>query len=125
LTELPPGVSQVHNSNVDKAICGFYDAERRLCRKYDRRPLGCRIYPFLFGVVEGQILISASLECPGTNSRESSQQGVILNMLNEPSILKRITLMNDCYEKAVFFPDLWGRGGSSLEDSYKRGTRLL
>jgi len=110
LTQLPTGVPQVHNSNVDKAICGFYDAERRLCRKYDRRPSGCRIYPFSFGVVEGQILISASLECPGTNSKESIQQGVILNMFNEPSVLKRITLMNDYYEKAVLFPNIWGRG---------------
>lgn len=111
LTQLPAEVPQVHNSKVDKAICGFYDVERRLCRKYDRRPLGCRIYPFSFGVVEGQILISASLECPGTNSRESIQQGVMLNMFNESSVLKRITLMNDYYEKAVLFPDMWDRAG--------------
>jgi len=32
-------------------------------------------------------------------------------MFNEPSVLKRITLMNNYYKKAVLFPDIWGRGG--------------
>jgi hypothetical protein len=37
-------------------FCVFYDVERRRCRVYRHRPLGCRVYPVIFGEEEGVIL---------------------------------------------------------------------
>jgi hypothetical protein len=37
-------------------FCVFYDIERRRCRIYNQRPLGCRIYPVMFSKQEGLIV---------------------------------------------------------------------
>jgi Fe-S-cluster containining protein len=37
-------------------FCVFYDVERRRCGVYERRPLGCRIYPVIYSEQEGIVL---------------------------------------------------------------------
>lgn len=36
--------------------CVFYDAEKRRCKAYAHRPLGCRIYPIIYSEEEGIIV---------------------------------------------------------------------
>jgi len=31
-----------------RGYCVFYDAERRRCKTYKSRPLGCRVYPVVY-----------------------------------------------------------------------------
>ena len=37
-------------------FCVFYSVERCRCRIYEHRPLGCRIYPVMYGKQEGIIV---------------------------------------------------------------------
>jgi Fe-S-cluster containining protein len=37
-------------------FCVFYDVERRRCRVYRFRPLGCRVYPVIFSEEEGVVV---------------------------------------------------------------------
>ncbi|MEM1517134.1 MAG: YkgJ family cysteine cluster protein [Thermofilum sp.] len=46
--------------NVD-GYCYFYDKATGLCRVYEHRPLGCRLYPLVFDEVRGVLL---DPECP-------------------------------------------------------------
>jgi Fe-S-cluster containining protein len=32
-----------------QGFCVFYDVEKRRCRIYEHRPLGCRLYPVIYG----------------------------------------------------------------------------
>lgn len=34
-------------------VCVFYDVERRRCKVYRHRPLGCRIYPVIYSEQDG------------------------------------------------------------------------
>jgi len=107
LVQLPDDVPRKHNAKMDRVVCRFYDVEQRLCLRYNKRPIGCKIYPFLFGVEEGQIIISASLECPATNLKKNIQTGILVNVLEDAHVNQRITIMNDCYEKAILLPQIW------------------
>jgi len=40
--------------------CFFYDVERRRCRIYEHRPIGCRLYPLIFNGEE----VSVDRTCP-------------------------------------------------------------
>lgn len=44
-----------------EGACAFLDRARGLCRVYERRPLGCRVYPLVFDEERGVTLDS---ECP-------------------------------------------------------------
>lgn len=109
LTQLQPDTPQIHNANLDKAICRFYHTRNRICQKYENRPVTCKMYPFSFGVEDGQIVVSASLECPGTSLGAPLKKNVISDILKEPGVDRMITYMNDCYEKAVLVPHIWAR----------------
>jgi Fe-S-cluster containining protein len=39
-----------------RGYCVFYDAEKRRCKAYAHRPLGCRIYPIIYSEEEGIIV---------------------------------------------------------------------
>ena len=94
LTEKPSDVPEVYNAKIDKGICGFYDFRRKSCLRYSNRPLGCRLYPFFFGVEEGEVIISKSLECPGTLSQES-----LLEIFSDPALHQTIAYLDVCYRK--------------------------
>ncbi len=63
--------------------CVFYDVEKRLCKVYKYRPLGCRIYPVVF--VEGKGVVVDNL-CPSkhtVSTAERQRKGKILRKLLE------------------------------------------
>lgn len=131
LTQLPTGVSQIHNADLDRPICGFYDIKKKFCKKYASRPAVCKTYPFLFGVEEGQILVSASLECPGTSSRTAFKKEAISDLLDEPYVIRVITHMSDCYEYAILDPNIWSQAHEiwnvvvrKLKDYFRHRTHL-
>jgi hypothetical protein len=107
LTEKPSNVRTLHEARIDKSICGFYDIGRRLCKEYSRRPELCRTYPFFVGVEGNQVIISASLECPGTDTGKRADEVEIVEMFREGQMARWIWLLNDYYEKAVLDDNLW------------------
>lgn len=107
LTQSPTGVSSSHNANLDKAVCRFYNSEMRTCRKYLDRPTVCRKYPFAFGVENDRILISVSLECPGTNSKTVIDTDAVSSMLCEEPTNAIIAFMDSQYRSAVSTPSIW------------------
>jgi hypothetical protein len=48
-----------------RGFCVFYDVEKCRCRIYRHRPLGCRIYPVIYGEQEGIVLDDL---CPMKNT---------------------------------------------------------
>lgn len=48
-----------------RGFCVFYNAEKRRCRIYKHRPLGCRVYPVIFSKQEGIIVDDL---CPTRNT---------------------------------------------------------
>jgi len=100
-------VPENKNTQLARAICGFYNIKRRLCKKYVARPLMCKMYPFWFGVEEGEIIVSTSLCCPATNSKNRIENSVLLELFEDKRVGKMVTLSNDCYERAVLLPGIW------------------
>jgi len=120
LTQSPSGVSCAHNANLGKAVCRLYDSDRKMCRQYLQRPTGCKKYPFAIGVEDARILISASLECPGTNSKIDIDTDAVANTLSEQPMDEMIALMNDHYEKAVSSPNIWMDAGQVWSELSRR-----
>jgi len=73
----------------------------------------CEIFPFLFGVEDGQVLISTCLTCPATNSESNIDPKVLPETLESPYFSRQLTLMNDYYEHAILSPHIW-RGADQL-----------
>lgn len=108
LTQKPDSVPEIHHKEIGKAICGFYDVEGKICRKYRERPSGCKTYPFFFGVEDEQIVVSLSLECPGCGLDNEIDVDTLHSIFREDYFQKRIVLLDDCYTKAILNADLWG-----------------
>ncbi len=49
--------------------CIFYDPERRECRIYQHRPIGCRLYPLQYS--EGEVYVDP--ECPAHDTIPRSE----------------------------------------------------
>jgi Fe-S-cluster containining protein len=58
-----------------KGYCFFYDAEKRRCRVYKVRPLGCRIYPVIYSEEEGVIVDGLCPERRSVLKREVEAKG--------------------------------------------------
>lgn len=112
ITGTPGDIRLKHNAQLDRSICGFYDVERSTCQRYAERPEVCRMYPFLYGVEDGQVLVSTSLDCPATNSESTISRKVLLDLFKVPFVNQTITVMNDSYEMAVLNPLIWDRADS-------------
>jgi Fe-S-cluster containining protein len=72
------GIPRLRNAGD---YCYFYDHERRRCREYSRRPLGCVIYPVNISV-DGEVVIDEL--CPEAFSvgrEEFESKGRRLRML--------------------------------------------
>jgi len=75
------GADDVRRLRNDGDFCVFYDRERRRCSEYERRPLGCVIYPVNISV-EGEVVVDEL--CPEADSvtdRELEAKGRRLRML--------------------------------------------
>jgi len=53
-----------------KGYCVFYDVERRRCKVYRHRPLGCRIYPIIYSKEERIIV---DYLCPVKNTISNNE----------------------------------------------------
>ena len=72
------GIPRLRNTGE---YCFFYDHERRRCREYSRRPLGCVIYPVNMSI-DGEVIIAEL--CPEASSisrEEIDRKGRRLRML--------------------------------------------
>jgi len=108
LTAKPPkNVPQQPIAQLDRTICAHYDIKQKLCKKHTERPSVCKAYPFIFGVEDGKILISTSLECPTTNRKTSIEPKILQEIFENPVYSRQLTLMNDCYEHTILSPSLW------------------
>lgn len=72
------GIDRLRNTG---GYCYFYDHERRRCKEYPRRPLGCVIYPVNISV-DGVVVVDEL--CPEASSvgrEELENKGRRLRML--------------------------------------------
>jgi len=83
-----------------KLICGYYDPEKKKCRRHLQRRFGCRVFPFIFGVEEGVVVTSLNLGCPATNSSLEVDPRVLVRALSDPYILRAIVEMDILYKEA-------------------------
>jgi Fe-S-cluster containining protein len=58
-----------------KGYCFFYDTEKRRCRVYKVRPLGCRIYPVIYSLEEGVVVDGLCPERRSVLKREVETKG--------------------------------------------------
>jgi hypothetical protein len=107
LTAAPKNFPLQPFPQLDRSICAHYDVKRKLCKKHTERSPWCEAYPFLFGVEDGQVLISTCLECPTTSRESTIEPKVLPETFETPYFSRQLTLMNDCYEHAVLSPHLW------------------
>jgi len=72
------GIDRLRNTGE---YCFFYDHERRRCKEYSRRPLGCVIYPVNISA-DGEVVVDEL--CPEASSvgrEEFESKGRRLHML--------------------------------------------
>jgi hypothetical protein len=113
LTAAPKNFPLQPFPQLDRSICAHYDIKRRLCKKHTERSPWCEAYPFLFGVEDGQVLISTCLECPTTSKESTIEPKVLPETFETPYFSRQLTLMNDCYEHAILSPNMW-RGADHM-----------
>jgi len=51
--------------NID-SYCYFYDNKQRVCKIYEQRPLGCRIYPIIYIYEEN--IVTVDSYCPASDT---------------------------------------------------------
>ncbi|MHA2062388.1 MAG: hypothetical protein ACW963_08885 [Candidatus Sifarchaeia archaeon] len=69
LSELPANVPKKREPRINATICAHYDLSNRLCLKYNDRPFMCKLFPLITGIKGEELIISAMLGCPGTNTK--------------------------------------------------------
>lgn len=58
-----------------QGCCVFYDVEKRRCRVYADRPLGCRIYPVMYDEEKG-IMVDSICHAQGTvTEKQKAKRG--------------------------------------------------
>jgi len=53
-----------------RGYCVFYDTEKRRCKVYEYRPVGCRVYPVIYSIEEGVIIDDL---CPMKNTVSTTE----------------------------------------------------
>ncbi len=131
LTASPGNFPHRPFAKLDRSICAHYDVKRRLCKKHSERHPVCKMYPFLFGVEDGQVLISTCLECPATNRESNIEPKVLLEVFESPDFSQQLILMNDYYEHAILSPYIWGGADhiwhtltKQIQDFFSRKTEF-
>ena len=74
-------------------ICCFLNPANNLCQIYTKRPLECRLYPFLLNYCDNKIYLSLALNCPNRLIRTDTKEfkiyfNYLIRYLQKPSILK-------------------------------------
>jgi Fe-S-cluster containining protein len=79
------GISRLRNV---ENYCFFYDRDRRRCREYASRPLGCVIYPVNL-TLEGKVVVDSLCPEAGTLSQdEIESEGRRLRLLLDTIVLE-------------------------------------
>lgn len=99
ITELPEGVPKKTFKPFGQVICAHFNTERKICEAYEKRPWGCRTYPFIFGVENGQVVVSPSIECPSTNI-STINLDLLKETFRNPKVGFVVDYLNDVFEKA-------------------------
>ena len=55
-------------------ICRFLNLENNQCRIYKKRPLECRLYPFLLNSCAEKLYLSVHLSCPFVKDKINSKE---------------------------------------------------
>lgn len=55
--------------------CIFYDAEKHLCKIYEVRPLGCRLYPVIYDEIKGIVVDRICMAQRSLNEKEIERKG--------------------------------------------------
>jgi Fe-S-cluster containining protein len=78
------GFAQLRNK---KGYCIFYDTEKVACKVYEKRPMGCRIYPVVYSEDDGVV---ADDLCPErltvTEAEIERKTGVLRRLLHQIDI---------------------------------------
>lgn len=73
------GYSFLRNYN---GYCIFYNAEKRLCKIYGNRPLGCRIYPVIYDEDRGILVDALCPSCKLISEKQITKRGKkVINLL--------------------------------------------
>ncbi|MFH1338429.1 MAG: YkgJ family cysteine cluster protein [Candidatus Omnitrophota bacterium] len=57
----------------ETCVCSFLNSENNHCRIYKKRPLECRLYPFLVNYRDGKLYLSVHTGCPFVKDGEQSR----------------------------------------------------
>lgn len=106
LSALPETVPKKHFQLLDTTICHFYDYSKKICNKYDQRPWACRTYPFIFGVEDEIVNVSANLSCPATNDERDIELDELRKTFSDPTVERSIEWLRLLY-KATKESELW------------------
>lgn len=85
-------------SPLGNKICSYLNIDKKVCKTYERRPYGCKIAPFFFGIENGQIIISPSLECPSTN-KSKINMSMIKKTFNNSSVRLQLDDLDDIFNQ--------------------------
>jgi uncharacterized protein len=91
---------EIRLMNVD-GWCYFYSLDKRKCRVYGKRPLGCRLYPVVYSDDKG---VMVDKLCPmghTVSKRESRTKGSVLRKLLRKIDEERRYAMLNCQHKSV------------------------
>lgn len=99
ITALPEGVPHKTFELFGNKICVYYNTQRRVCKAYEKRPWGCKTYPFFLGVENGQVIVSHSLECPSTNTSYINMD-ILRNTFRYPKVAFAVDYLNDVFNEA-------------------------
>ncbi|MFH1577780.1 MAG: YkgJ family cysteine cluster protein [Candidatus Omnitrophota bacterium] len=58
----------------DGYICFFLNPEDNRCQVYERRPLECRIYPFIINRQGKKLFLGIDIKCPAVSDKIKSEQ---------------------------------------------------
>jgi Fe-S-cluster containining protein len=58
-----------------QCCCVFFDAEKRQCRVYKIRPLGCHLYPVVFDEAKGVVVDEACRAKDGFSEKKKEKKG--------------------------------------------------
>jgi hypothetical protein len=105
ITELPDRVPRQSFEHFNTPICGHYDVTKKNCKKYQHRPWGCQMYPFIYGVENNRVIISPSLECPATNGPYPNLN-VVKQCFSNPFTESTLNLLADVFTNA-YLSQFW------------------
>ena len=58
-----------------QGLCVFYDAEKQRCKVYEKRPLGCRLYPVIYDETNGIVVDNLCQAGDNLNEKEMEKKG--------------------------------------------------